>query len=174
MIKKAVLYSGIPLLSMYIVVLLLENLIYKNPSISEPTGYYLSLPGVSYTRNNLVLTCISDDSYKHVFTELGMHDDGACKNGLPYLLKRIAAVEGDKVEITSSGVLVNGVIQFNSKQYQFGRGVNLHPLPLGWVRVLRTGELFMLGESPHSVDSRYFGVIYSKDVYRRAIKFKGL
>ncbi len=171
MIKKLVLYTAIPLITTYLIVIFLENIIYYNPSISEPIGYYFAVPG-NYVKNDLVFTCISNSAYKPVFNQLGMMDNGACKNGLPYLLKRIVAVDGDKVEIVADGVLINGVLQINSYQFAYGNGVNLRPLPVGWSRTLKSGEYFVLGESPHSVDSRYFGLVYREDIYRRAIKFK--
>lgn len=147
----------------------LRNIIYKNISISEPLGYYLALPLVPYTTNDLVLTCLSNNSYKHVFNELGLKDNNACPNGMPYLLKTIKAVAGDTVEVIGNGVVINGRLQINSQQFIEGRGVKLYPLPVGYKHTLVMGEYFVLGESSHSIDSRYFGIIKEKDIYRRAI-----
>lgn len=146
-----------------------KNFIYQNISISEPLGYYLALPGIPYHKGDLVLTCISDQSYKHVFTELGMKDvDGQCSNGMPYLIKRIVAVAGDKIGVTAAGIDINGILYSNSQQFIEGRGVKLYPLPLGYSHTLTDDEYFMLGQTPHSVDSRYFGVVKKTDIFRRA------
>ena len=158
------------MVTIFIIVYVGENIIYKNISISEPLGYYLAFPGIRFKKNDLVLTCITNNSYKRIFNELGMKDvAGQCANGLPYLIKRITAAKGDSIQITSAGVSINGIIYPNSKQFIQGRGVNLHPLPIGYSNVLTAGEYFMLGQSPHSVDSRYFGVVNHKDIFRKAI-----
>ena len=157
------------LVFMFVAVQVGENLIYENVSISEPLGYYLSLPGIRPHKGELVLTCITDNSYKHVFTELGMRDSGQCSNGLPYLIKRIVAEKGDKVEVTDSGILINSTLYPNSQQFAEGRGIKLYPLPIGYSHILNDNEYFMLGKSPHSVDSRYFGIIQKKDIYRKAV-----
>ena len=107
---------------------------------------------------------VSNSSYKKVFNELGLQDTGQCPNGLPYLLKRISAVSGDTVEVIKDGVLINGQLQINSQQFIEGRGILLYPLPIGWKHKLSTDEYFMLGNSTHSVDSRYFGIINKADI----------
>lgn len=167
---KSIKIIGFSLLALFGVVQLLQNIIYKNISISEPLGYYLALPGMPVRKGDLVLTCLTNKEYKHVFNELGMRDvTGQCVNGMMYLIKRIVAVSGDKVNVTASGVWINGVLYKNSKQFTEGRGVKLYPLPYGYSHVLKESEFFMLGNSSHSVDSRYFGVINKADIYRRAI-----
>lgn len=161
--------SILPLLVAYGVVAMLENIIYHNPSISEPLGYYLALPFLKFSREDLVLTCITNSSYGKVFNQLGQKNDGTCSNGLPYLLKRVAASQGDTVEVKESGIFINGLYQPNSKQFNFAFGVNLEPLPIGWKYVLKANQFFVLGQSPHSLDSRYFGIVDKKDIYRKAI-----
>lgn len=151
----------------------LENLLYRNPSISEPLGYYLSLPLVGYGRGDLVMICINNGRYKAILNKLGLADvSGQCASGLPYLIKRIGAVKGDVVEVTASGILINGTLQANSYLYPEGRGIKLYPLAVGYKHTLSDGEYFMLGNSPHSFDSRYFGVVKQPDIYRRAILVK--
>lgn len=158
------------LLLLLLVFTLFKKVIYRNPSISEPVGYYLAVPGLSFNKNDLVMTCISNNGYKHVLNELGLADvKGQCTNGLPYLIKRISAVSGDMVEVVSDGILINGVLQPNSKQYAEGRGIKLYPLPVGYHHLLAADEYFMLGNSLHSFDSRYFGMVNRKDVYRKVI-----
>lgn len=167
---KSIKIIGLSLLILTFVAQLLQNIIYKNISISEPLGYYLAIPGMPIRKGDLVLTCLTNKHYKHVFNELGMKDvSGQCDNGMMYLIKRIVAATGDKVEVTASGILINGILYKNSKQFTKGRGIKLYPLPPGYSRILKEDEFFMLGNSTNSVDSRYFGVINKTDIYRRAI-----
>ncbi|MDQ5921643.1 MAG: hypothetical protein QG673_1702 [Pseudomonadota bacterium] len=167
---KSIKIIGLSLLILTFVAQLLQNIIYKNISISEPLGYYLAIPGMPIHNGDLVLTCLTNKHYKHVFNELGMKDvSGQCANGMMYLIKRIVAATGDKLEVTASGILINGILYKNSKQFAEGRGIKLYPLALGYSRILKEDEFFMLGNSTNSVDSRYFGVINKTDIYRRAI-----
>lgn len=170
------------LLVLLLIVVIGRSLIYKNVSISEPLGYYLLLPEVAIRKDDLVLMCVKD-SYKHVFNELGLGGDkspdespnssrnvaGQCSNGLPYLLKRVVATRGDRVEVAKSGIKINGILYPNSQQFNEGRGVKLHPLNLGYSHILTENEYFMLGNSPHSVDSRYFGIVKASDIKGRVI-----
>ena len=156
-------------IALFLIVGAADNTVYQNISISEPLGYYLALPGVPVGKGDLVLTCITNKGYKSALNALGMKDvTGQCDTGMPYLIKRVAAAKGDKVEITAAGVLINGILFLNSKQFTEGRGVKLFPLPIGYSHVLAADEYFMLGQSPHSVDSRYFGIIKKNDIFRRA------
>ena len=167
---KSLKIIGLNLLLLFVAVKLGKNIVYRNISISEPLGYYLALPGLPIAKGDLVLTCISNGRYTHVFNALGMKNvTGQCANGLPYLIKQIAAAKGDKVDVTTAGITINGALQANSKQFSHGRGVNLYPLPIGYSHVLTADEYFMLGQSSHSLDSRYFGIVKKNDVYRRAI-----
>ena len=88
------------------------------------------------------------------------------------MIKRISAVKGDAIEVTDDGILINGLLQPNSHLYAEGRGIRFYPLVTGYKHVLEEGEYFMLGNSLHSFDSRYFGIIQKADIYRRAILVK--
>jgi conjugative transfer signal peptidase TraF len=76
------------------------------------------------------------------------------------MLKRIEAVSGDVISITTAGVTVNGRQLANSKPQavdQAGR-----PMPLWNLRDYRLGTdevLLMSDYSPFSFDGRYFGTI---------------
>ena len=76
---------------------------------------------------------------------------------------------GDTIEIADKGVLINGYLQENSYGYPSGRGIAFYPLKPGYKHVLKNDEYFMLGVSPHSFDSRYFGIVKEKDIYRKAV-----
>jgi conjugative transfer signal peptidase TraF len=82
--------------------------------------------------------------------------------GYPYeqLLKRLVAVEGDKIGIDSAGVTVNGRLLVNSKPLPMdGAGQPMPVLRLKDYR-LAPGEVLLMSDySPLSFDARYFGPI---------------
>lgn len=85
--------------------------------------------------------------------------------GVP-LIKRIAAVSGQRVCRFGHGVTIDGAIAGVARAHdRLGR-----PLP-AWFgcRRLRTGELFVMNPAaPDSFDGRYFGVLHIADVIGRA------
>jgi conjugative transfer signal peptidase TraF len=85
--------------------------------------------------------------------------------GVP-LLKRIAAVSGQRVCRFTHGVTIDGAYVGAARaRDRLGR-----PLPV-WAgcRVLRSGELFVMNPAaPDSFDGRYFGVLRLADVIGRA------
>lgn len=167
---KSIKIIFISLLILTGIVQLEHNLIYKNISISEPLGYYFAIPFIPIRKDDLVLTCISNKTYKHVFNELGLKNTtGQCENGMPYLIKQVVAMMGDNIEVIESGILINGILYKDSKQFTKVREVKLYPLPIGYSHILKDNEYFMMGDSIHSVDSRYFGIVNIKDIYSKTI-----
>jgi conjugative transfer signal peptidase TraF len=85
-----------------------------------------------------------------------------CGGTLAPLIKEIAAVEGDTVEVTTGGLVLNGTLRTGTALLSFSsRG---KPLPQASSQKIPRGELFLLGSSPESLDSRYFGTIPIRDV----------
>ena len=82
------------------------------------------------------------------------------------LLKRIAAVRGQRVCRFAHGITIDGqYVGAARARDRLGR-----PLPV-WAgcHVLRTGELFVMNPAaPDSFDGRYFGVLRMADVIGRA------
>lgn len=88
-----------------------------------------------------------------------------CPNGYQPLLKPIAAVAGDVVDVTPEAVRVNGEpIAQSHTQNQDRAGRALPHVPWGRY-VLRAGELWVMSTyHPLSWDSRYFGPIRAESV----------
>ena len=84
------------------------------------------------------------------------------------LLKRVIAHSGDEIKFTANGVVVNDKLFANSRAVAKVKGVLLNPLPIGYQHKLKTDEYFMLGETPNSFDSRYFGVVNRKFIMNKA------
>lgn len=159
------------LLLLFIIVETLNYTLTKNISISEPIGYYLKLPIIgTIKRGNKYLICIADIKYIVVLKQLGLPDiPNQCPYNSPYLIKQVAGVPGDAIEITKSGVLINNQLQPYSQGFTYAHGVSLYPLPVGYKTILRKNEYFMLGITPHSIDSRYFGIINRNQFYKQTI-----
>ncbi|WP_415033334.1 conjugative transfer signal peptidase TraF [Azonexus sp.] len=86
-----------------------------------------------------------------------------CPGGKLPLLKRVVAVEGDIVDVTESGVAVNGRLLENSVPKKASRNGDPLPVAYGQHRIV-AGQIWTAGEHPDSFDSRYFG---SVNVYAR-------
>lgn len=83
------------------------------------------------------------------------------------LMGRVVAMEGDLVDITGDGLIVNGAIQFSEDIYfgttQFAQGVSF-PLTVG------EGQVFLLGDNrPSATDSRIYGCVDLKDIKGKVI-----
>lgn len=81
------------------------------------------------------------------------------------LMKQVAAREGDRISIGTSGVTINGVRLANSAPLPFDReGRPLPQLKLDDY-TLGAGELLAMSTyNPRSFDGRYFGVVRCGDV----------
>jgi len=80
---------------------------------------------------------------------------------------RVVAMEGDLVDITGEGLLVNGAIQVSQDIYynttQYAQGVSF-PLTVG------EGQVFLLGDyRPSATDSRIYGCVDLADVKGKVI-----
>ena len=93
---------------------------------------------------------------------------GTCPDGGSPLLKPIAAVPGDQVEVTTYGVRVNGKLIPNSAAHSKDhRGRPLKPWPRGKY-IVPAGKLWVLSDfNSWSFDSRHFGPIPCSIVQHR-------
>lgn len=147
--------------------------IYNNVSKSEPVGYYFAYPWYQYKVNDLVLVCINDKKYLQVLRRLNLpYVSDECENKVPYLLKRIVAVGGDSVKIIDAGVEINNKLYPNSKGILKHKDVNLLPQAFNMIK-LKKNQFFLLGETPTSYDSRYFGVVTESQIYKKVLFLKG-
>lgn len=123
-----------------------------NESPSLPEGVYLSTPA-SPLEQGAVVAVRHPPSAEPYLAALGMPRDTA-------LLKRVAATVGDRVCARRGAIEVAGRRIGVQARDRLGR-----PLPR-WsgCRVLAPGELFLLGDTPSSFDSRYFGPVSRNDV----------
>lgn len=151
----------------WIIVFLSKQVVF-NPTISVPKGYYFIYPATNYMLNDLILFCVIDERYLLAMHKLHLpYIDNACPHNTPFLMKYIVAKANDEVELTSSGISVNGYLYANSVSFNQYHNINLYPLRLGKFK-LQHDEFFVLGGSIHSYDSRYFGIVNKAQIYYKA------
>jgi len=132
-----------------------------NESPSVPSGLYFRT-GATAERGELVAIAQPAAAQSYL-TRLGMPHD-------VLLLKRVAAVEGDPV------CARDGTVRTPGRQVRtLDRDRQGAALPV-WreCRRLASDELFLLGDTPGSFDSRYFGPVLRGDavgVYREVLKW---
>lgn len=81
----------------------------------------------------------------------------SCAGKVP-LIKRVAAVAGDRIVVDDAGVSVNGARLPDSRPRRLASDGSLLPSAVG-VHVLESGQAWAAGEHPDSFDSRYFGPV---------------
>lgn len=123
-----------------------------NESPSVPRGLYLRQPGAAPEKGAMVALPQPPIARRYLGA-LGMPDE-------ILLIKRVAAVGGDPVcrrgQLVSTPGRVVPVLDHDRS------GVALP----GWIGCRRLGpdELFLLGDTPGSFDSRYFGPVRTRDL----------
>jgi signal peptidase I len=160
--------SSIVLLLLY----LTGRMFYFNSTISEPRGYYFAYSSTHYSIGDMVLICINNKHYINVLKQLGLPTSQStpCPQNMPFLLKKIVAKAGDTINITNYGIVINN----QSKPYPQSQALeqykNIQLLSqANGTFLLKANEYFMLGETPHSYDSRYFGVVYESQIFAKAV-----
>ncbi|MEM1116459.1 MAG: S26 family signal peptidase [Bacteroidota bacterium] len=143
------------------VVLLVFLFIRRNDTPSVPEGVYLRLsewmmPGEPAV-GDFAMACLPDAEAAFVARERGYLDEApwACASGVVPVLKRVAAVEGQTVEVTEAGVFVDGARVGEAPPTADSQGRPIAPA-YGMYR-LGAGEAWLASDIPNGYDSRYAG-----------------
>ena len=141
--------------------ILFGNRLIVNRTHSLPVGlYYWS--DVPIKKGSIVLF---KPDHSTPLEQLGI-ERGYEARALP-LLKRVVALAGDVVSVSSSGVSVNGELLANSAPLSHDEaGRPLAMAQLDQFR-LRPDQAFLMGVTPTSWDSRYFGPVSVKLIRSR-------
>ena len=129
--------------ALLLLLLLIANLRF-NSTPSLPQGLYRLAPDVP-AKGDYVAFCL-DGPYAELAAERGYVRPGSCPSGLRPLLKRLAGLPGDVVDLST--------LSIRSEDRQ-GR-------PLASVLengVIPAGMALVLADHPGSFDSRYFGLV---------------
>ena len=130
-----------------------------NYTHSYPIGFY-KLTGAPLQKGALVIFCPMDTAPFNMAVARGYIGVGFCPGGASYMIKHIAAVQGDRVAITPEGVYVNDEILPNSRPMKTDS--DHAPLPILHMAVstLDAHSLLLMSDySPKSFDARYFGLV---------------
>lgn len=131
-----------------------------NMSASMPRGWYWFMPG-AVKRGAVVGDCLPTAFARYALAhEILLPSSHPCKSGVEPIVKTVAAIGGDVVEIAANGVTINGeawpmsaVRRFDSR----GRYVEMRQ-PNGRY-VIAPNQVFLMGLNPKSWDSRYIGAV---------------
>ncbi len=83
-------------------------------------------------------------------------------------VKRVAAVEGDRLQIVGQELYVNGRWAARINPVILARA-GLHQSRLGDLDQVPPGRLLMMGSSINTFDSRYFGLINQEELQGKAL-----
>lgn len=135
------------------------TLLLWNASASTPRGLYRVFPGGKIQRGDSVIS-----SLREPFRSLAA-SRGYLPFGVP-LVKRVAAVPGDRVCAGGGRVLIDGRLAVLRKTVD-GQGRKL-PAWSGCID-LDDGEYLLFGDSSSSFDGRYFGLTRNRQIIGRAV-----
>jgi conjugative transfer signal peptidase TraF len=136
-----------------------QPLLLWNASASTPRGLYRVFPGGGVRRGDNVVARLVEP-YRSIAARRGY-----LPRGVP-LVKRIAAVPGDRVCAQGALVSINGKMAAVRKSLDaLGRAL---PAWSG-CRDLDAAEYLLLGDNPWSFDGRYFGTMDKRDIIGRAV-----
>jgi len=114
------------------------------------------LPPEPLKRGMLVAACAPAYAAK-LGVQRGYLAAGPCASGSELLLKSVAAVDGDLIDVRAGGVLVDGHLLPHSRPVARDRsGRRLKPWPPGRYR-LAEDQIWLYADNDRSWDSRYWG-----------------
>jgi len=130
-----------------------------NPSKSVAQGLYWQV-NQPIEKGAYVLVCPPDSEIFQLAKQRGYLTGGFCEHHYSGMMKFVAASAGDEINISQTGIQVNGELLTHSKPLNTDPGGRPLPqLELNNYR-LAENELLLIGDvSPASFDSRYFGLI---------------
>ena len=133
-----------------------------NDSPSMPTGLYVRTSSTSSA--SLVVFCPAEP-FARPSVERGYRSRGNCPDRAEPLAKPIAARPGDNVELSATGLAVNGRLLPNTAPLlKDSAGRPLTHWPFGRY-VVATGTVWVASTySARSFDSRYFGPVVASQV----------
>lgn len=134
-----------------------------NITSSIPIGIYRLDPNdISLNKGKKILFCLNG-TYRKIAKERKYLSSGKCPSGLSPIGKQIVAEENDRVQLTSDGIIVNGVlIQATKPLIKDSEGRTL--IHEKYNRKLKKNEVIVASSKNESFDSRYYGIVKKEDI----------
>ena len=130
-----------------------------NTTRSIPLGPYWTT-SAPVEKGQYVIVCPPNASVFHEAKKRGYIAAGLCTGDYGYIMKRVLAVEGDVIAITSEGVRVNGHLLSLSAPLKADRVGRSLPRYQSNPFTLEASEVLLMSDaSSISFDSRYFGPV---------------
>jgi conjugative transfer signal peptidase TraF len=131
--------------------------------------YFLSpLPPDGVKRGMLVATCAPAPAAE-MGRQRGYLGMGPCADDTELLLKYVAAIGGDAIDVTAAGVVVNGHLLLHSQPASRDRSDRqLVPWARGTYR-LAAGAVWLYAPNDRSWDSRYWGPVSADAIASEAV-----
>ncbi len=133
-----------------------------NLTDSQPKGIYTLQPSEEAAhRGDLVTFCLeSNNPFTALAKERGYVGGGTCPSGLKPLLKRLAGLPGDELEIAPDGLILNGnFLHLSFRPPCDSRGREMPPSLLQNGKIPEGQALVLSQEHGNSFDSRHFGLV---------------
>jgi conjugative transfer signal peptidase TraF len=128
-----------------------------NLTPSEPIGLWrIETPNRPVVTGDLVFICPPVTARFEEARRRGYLRWGLCDGGVAPLIKTVAALPGQQVEITDHVVVDGQPIEASTVREKDGAGRELTPDPGG---IVPSGHLFLHSSFASSYDSRYFGPV---------------
>lgn len=131
-----------------------------NLTPSIPLGLYVDAAGAPVV-GDYVVACPPDTPVFEMAKQRGYIGAGFCRGNLSPLLKKLAAAEGDQVEVSSLGISVNGQRINGSVPLESDLGGRAMPTFRIYNSRLSASELALVGDGDGvgiSFDTRYVGL----------------
>ena len=171
--KTKIIKFIISLLLVFVFLVMIITIFKKNGYIlnntsSFPIGIYQVKKQKKYQRGDLVSFCAPlNETVKKLVSYGFAPANTNCDNSTPVLLKKIVALEGDKIEIQNNAVYINHILQPKSKIYLVGRMGNTLEKQLS--QNIKANMFWAMSDyNIHSYDSRYYGQVPLTNIIGKA------
>lgn len=129
-----------------------------NISQSLPIGIYQKIDSYDYKIDDYVIVKVPEEYKEFIYSRGYMGTD---ELSAKTMLKKIKGINGDSFEVIEGSLIKNNTEIIAKVLSKDSKG---RELPKISKIILKNGEYFLLGEHPHSLDSRYLGKFQEKDI----------